>query len=578
MFATIECGGADAPPIGSQVSAAVRGVVRKEMRTMGAPRYTVPLQKIVTEQGLTVLHTAADYATRAISTADVNRPGLQLAGFYNYFDPERLQIIGRVESTFLETLTPAQRRERFETFMRYNIIGLVICHGMDPFPECLEMAEKYDRNLFLVRKDTSEFMADLIASLSSYLAPRLTQHGVLVEVFGEGVLITGDSGVGKSETALELIKRGHRLVADDAVEIKRINRTTLMGSAPEMIRYYMELRGIGVIDARQIYGVGAVKPESRVDLVVQLEPWEDGRAYDRLGLTTEYCEILNVRVPCVTIPVGPGRNLAVILELAAMNNRQKGMGYNAAQKLAAEGYREIVVNGIEISSWGHDFKDGSSLIDLLEAVSAAAGDMRLRLGSLEPRTITEDFCRRAARLPNLCEQFHLSLQSGCDETLRRMNRRYDTARFAESVHLLRAYFDRPAITTDLITGFPGETEEEFAQTLDFIRACDFARMHIFPYSIRPGTKAAAMEQLPRAVKEERAARAAAVAEQMRQSYLAGCVGCTYPVLFEQPKDGRYAGHAPNYTDVEVDGENLHNEVRAVEITGVEGDILIGRIV
>ena len=225
--------------------------------------------------------------------------------------------------------------------MRYNIIGLVICHGMDPFPECLEMAEKYDRNLFLVRKDTSEFMADLIASLSSYLAPRLTQHGVLVEVFGEGVLITGDSGVGKSETALELIKRGHRLVADDAVEIKRINRTTLMGSAPEMIRYYMELRGIGVIDARRIYGVGAVKPETRVDLVVQLEPWEDGKAYDRLGLTTEYCEILNVRVPCVTIPVGPGRNLAVILELAAMNNRQKGMGYNAAQKLADEHDRGI---------------------------------------------------------------------------------------------------------------------------------------------------------------------------------------------------------------------------------------------
>ena len=240
---------------------------------MGAPHYTVALQKIAAEQGLTVLHAAQDYATREIRTADVNRPGLQLAGFYNYFDPERLQIIGRVESTYLETLTPDQRRERFEQFMRYNIIGLVICHGMDPFPECLEMAEKYDRNLFLVRKDTSEFMADLIAALSSYLAPRLTQHGVLVEVFGEGVLITGDSGVGKSETAIELIKRGHRLVADDAVEIKRINRTTLMGSAPAMIRYYMELRGIGVIDARQIYGVGAVKPETRVDLVVQLEPW-----------------------------------------------------------------------------------------------------------------------------------------------------------------------------------------------------------------------------------------------------------------------------------------------------------------
>ena len=315
---------------------------------MGAPHYTVALQKIAAEQGLTVLHAAQDYATREIRTADVNRPGLQLAGFYNYFDPERMQIIGRVESTYLETLTPDQRRERFEQFMRYNIIGLVICHGMDPFPECLEMAEKYDRNLFLVRKDTSEFMADLIAALSSYLAPRLTQHGVLVEVFGEGVLITGDSGVGKSETALELIKRGHRLVADDAVEIKRINRTTLMGSAPEMIRYYMELRGIGVIDARQIYGVGAVKPETRVDLVVQLEPWEDGRAYDRLGLTTEYCEILNVRVPCVTIPVGPGRNLAVILELAAMNNRQKGMGYNAAQKLADEHHLGIEITKVMI--------------------------------------------------------------------------------------------------------------------------------------------------------------------------------------------------------------------------------------
>ena len=194
---------------------------RRLYRKGGAPHYTVALQKIAAEQGLTVLHAAQDYATREIRTADVNRPGLQLAGFYNYFDPERMQIIGRVESTYLETLTPDQRRERFEQFMRYNIIGLVICHGMDPFPECLEMAEKYDRNLFLVRKDTSEFMADLIAALSSYLAPRLTQHGVLVEVFGEGVLITGDSGVGKSETALELIKRGHRLVADDAVEIKR---------------------------------------------------------------------------------------------------------------------------------------------------------------------------------------------------------------------------------------------------------------------------------------------------------------------------------------------------------------------
>ena len=303
---------------------------------MGAPHYTVALQKIAAEQGLTVLHAAQDYATREIRTADVNRPGLQLAGFYNYFDPERMQIIGRVESTYLETLTPDQRRERFEQFMRYNIIGLVICHGMDPFPECLEMAEKYDRNLFLVRKDTSEFMADLIAALSSYLAPRLTQHGVLVEVFGEGVLITGDSGVGKSETALELIKRGHRLVADDAVEIKRINRTTLMGSAPEMIRYYMELRGIGVVDIQQLFGMSAVREDQDINLVVNLEQWNDQVFYDRLGTNEEFTTILDMKIPAITIPIKPGRNLAIIVEVAAMNNRHKRMGYNAAQEFAKQ--------------------------------------------------------------------------------------------------------------------------------------------------------------------------------------------------------------------------------------------------
>lgn len=300
---------------------------------MGAPRYTVPLQKIVTEQGLTVLHAAADYDARAISTADVNRPGLQLAGFYNYFDPERLQIIGRVESTFLETLTSAQRRERFETFMRYNIIGLVICHGMDPFPECLEMAEKYDRNLFLVRKDTSEFMADLIASLSSYLAPRLTQHGVLVEVFGEGVLITGDSGVGKSETAIELIKRGHRLIADDAVEIRRVSSKSLVGQSPENIRHFIELRGIGIINARRIFGMGAVKLQEKIDMCINLEIWDATKVYDRMGMDSEYTEILGIKVPVMTIPVKPGRNLAIIIEVAAMNNRQKKMGYNAAYEL-----------------------------------------------------------------------------------------------------------------------------------------------------------------------------------------------------------------------------------------------------
>ena len=255
----------------------------------------------------------------------------------------------------------------------------------------------------------------------------------------------------------------------------------------------------------------------------------------------------------------------------------KAVAVEQTAQLRQEGYRELVFTGIEISSWGHDLKTGETLIDLLEAVSAAAGDMRLRLGSLEPRTITEDFCRRASKLPNLCPHFHLSLQSGCDETLRRMNRKYDTARFYQSVTLLRAYFDRPAVTTDLICGFPGETEEEFARTLAFIEKCGFAAMHIFPYSIRPGTKAAAMEQLSAAVKERRAARAAEVASQMHRTYLEGCVGQVYPVLFEQEKDGYYTGHAPNYCETGVQGEGLHNKVLNVKITGTDGDMLIGEL-
>jgi len=248
------------------------------------------------------------------------------------------------------------------------------------------------------------------------------------------------------------------------------------------------------------------------------------------------------------------------------------------RRLREEGYRELVITGIEISGWGHDLKNGETLIDLLEAVSDAAGEMRLRLGSLEPRTITEDFCRRAARLANLCPHFHLSMQSGCDDTLRRMNRKYDTARFYESVSLLRQYFDRPAITTDLITGFPGETEEEFAQTLAFIERCGFAAMHIFPYSVRPGTKAAAMpDQCTAAVKEQRAARAAETAERMKQAYLHGCIGQTYPVLFEQVKGGLYVGHAPNYCQVGVRGEDLHNKIHDVRIVEVTEDMLTGEL-
>ena len=248
-----------------------------------------------------------------------------------------------------------------------------------------------------------------------------------------------------------------------------------------------------------------------------------------------------------------------------------------AARLQCEGYREIVLTGIEISSWGHDLKTGESLIDLIEGVCQAAPECRVRLGSLEPRTVTEEFCRRAVALHNLCPQFHLSMQSGCDDTLRRMNRKYDTARYLQSVELLNRHFHRPAVTTDLIVGFPGETEEEFAATLAFIRQCAFAQMHIFPYSIRPGTPAAEMEQVPNRVKEERAARAAAVAEEMHEAYLAGCVGERYDVLFEQEKQGLYAGHAPNYMEVLVEGHDLHNQVRSVRVTGAEGGHLLGVI-
>lgn len=307
-------------------------------------KYTVRLKTVVEEHHLQPLHTSKDYENALLTTADVNRPALQLAGFYNYFDPHRLQMIGHVESTYLGTLSPEERLAAYERFMQYDISALVICHGVKPSPECIVMAEKYDRNLFITDEDTSEFMADVIASLHRHLAPRCTIHGVLVEIYGEGVLLLGDSGIGKSETALELIKRGHRLIADDAVEIRKISHQRLHGTAPEMIRYYMELRGIGVINVRHIYGVGAVKPETGIDLVVLMEPWVDGKAYDRLGLTEETETILGVELPKVTIPVRPGRNLAVILELAAMNNRQKKMGYNAAEALTAA--HDALVDGV----------------------------------------------------------------------------------------------------------------------------------------------------------------------------------------------------------------------------------------
>lgn len=254
-------------------------------------------------------------------------------------------------------------------------------------------------------------------------------------------------------------------------------------------------------------------------------------------------------------------------------------GIKQTKQLQQQGYREIVLTGIEISSWGHDLRDGTSLIDLVEAVCAAAPDCRIRLGSLEPRTITEAFCERAAKLPNLCPHFHLSMQSGCDSVLARMNRKYDTARYYQSVALLNRFFDRPAITTDLIVGFPGETEEEFAQTLDFIGKCAFAAMHVFPYSKRPGTPAAAMpDQIPNALKEARAHAAARVAAEMERAYLEQFVGATLAVLFEEERDGLWHGYTANYIPVAVPGENLHNQVRDVHLEQVRNGMILGSLI
>ncbi|WP_300414790.1 tRNA (N(6)-L-threonylcarbamoyladenosine(37)-C(2))-methylthiotransferase MtaB [uncultured Oscillibacter sp.] len=261
--------------------------------------------------------------------------------------------------------------------------------------------------------------------------------------------------------------------------------------------------------------------------------------------------------------------------------RSLSMGEAAVQalELRRQGYREIVLTGIEISSWGRDLHQGLTLIDLLETVASAVPGTRLRLGSLEPRTVTEEFCQRAAALPDLCPQFHLSLQSGCDATLRRMRRKYGTARYLEAVELLNRHFRRPAVTTDLITGFPGETEEEFRETLEFIQKCGFARMHIFPYSERPGTPAAEMEQVPKALRGERARRAAELAGAMRRTYLEGCVGEVHEVLFEQPagEEGLFLGHAPNYAEVLVRGAGLHNQVRPVRIVRTDGEVLFGEL-
>lgn len=283
--------------------------------------------------GLEILNQGSDYETAALTITDVNRPGLQLLSFFDYFDPRRLQVIGKAEVTFLKGLSTEERKKAFDDLFLYDIPALVIARNLDCFPECMDSAREHERTLLRTAETTVEFTAHTIEYLNRELAQTVTRHGVLLDVHGEGVMITGDSGIGKSEAAIELVMRGHRLVADDAVEICRIGNQ-LTGTAPEVIRHYIELRGIGVIDVRQLFGMRAVKTESAIDLIVHLEPWDSQRIYDRLGIEAHYEEVLDIRVPKVTIPVRPGRNLASIIEVAAMNNRHRQYGYNAAAELA----------------------------------------------------------------------------------------------------------------------------------------------------------------------------------------------------------------------------------------------------
>ena len=289
--------------------------------------------EFVSEFKLEVLHRGFDYETARLINTDVNRPGLQFHDFYDYFDPHRLQVIGKAEVTYLEGLTTERRRKCFDDLFMYDIPALVISRGMECFPECLESAMEHGKTVLRTDEATVDFTSHVIDYLHRALAPCTTRHGVLLDIYGEGVMITGDSGVGKSETAIELIMRGHRLVADDAVELRRI-ADQLVGTAPEVIRHYIELRGIGVIDVRQLFGMRTIKTEAQLDLIVHLEPWDQTKFYDRLGIEDHFTEIMDVKVPIVTIPVRPGRNLASIVEVAALNNRHRRYGYNAAQELA----------------------------------------------------------------------------------------------------------------------------------------------------------------------------------------------------------------------------------------------------
>ena len=294
--------------------------------------HSIELSKIIDEFNLETLYLPDLPENILVECSRINRPGLQMAGFYDHYEPARLQIIGIVEHKYLEQLSSEERFKSLDDFFRSRPVGVIVTSSIQLGSYTEELADKYGVPLMRTALRTSEFMAALISYLNVQLGPRMTRHGVLVEVYGEGVLLLGDSGVGKSETAIELLKRGHRLIADDAVEITKVSATTLVGRAPEIIRHYVELRGIGIVDVRRLFGMGSVKDSEKIDLVINLEPWQEGKMYDRLGLDDQHTEILGINVPSIVIPVSHGRNISVVIEVAAMNNRQKKMGYNTAEE------------------------------------------------------------------------------------------------------------------------------------------------------------------------------------------------------------------------------------------------------
>ena len=295
--------------------------------------FSVPLSQIAEALNLTEVYVAENYKETNISTVEINRPGLELTGYLEFFDNKRIQVLGNTEFSYLGRYGPEAQKMVIDSIFSFGPPAVIICRDIEPSNAILESAKLHKVSIFSTPQSTSDLTASLVQYLNKELAPRITRHGVLVEVYGEGCLLTGDSGVGKSETAIELIKRGHRLVADDAVEIRRTAQTTLYGQSPENIRHFIELRGIGIINARKLFGMGAIKLQEKIDMLINLEQWDSAKVYDRMGLDNEYMKILGVEVPTLTIPVKPGRNLAVIIEVAAMNNRQKKMGYNAAREL-----------------------------------------------------------------------------------------------------------------------------------------------------------------------------------------------------------------------------------------------------